>query len=229
MEPKPLTSFIPKQVTVPGPVHRTRVGVLGVLSTIIFLGTLALAGGVFFYRDLLVDDIGEMNARLVRAKNAFEPELIKEFSAFHSRLEAAKTIIAGHQAISPLFDLLEERTLSTVRFSLLELSLPSRGAASLRLSGEARGFTAIALQSDIFGGETAFRNPVFSNFDLGERGEVRFSFTTDLDPSLLRYRNLIEAAGQTEGAALEEVLPENGGAPAPAGELEGPAEEEEIE
>ena len=55
------------------------------------------------------------------------------------------------------------------------------------MMGEAKSFNAVALQSDVFGGERSFQDPIFSNFTLNENGNVIFKFSTSVEPELLRY------------------------------------------
>ncbi|HBV01431.1 MAG TPA: hypothetical protein DEF00_03510 [Candidatus Taylorbacteria bacterium] len=59
------------------------------------------------------------------------------------------------------------------------------------MTGQAKSFNSVALQSDVFGTERSFKDPIFSNFSLNERGDVIFNFQTTVDPKLLLYRETI--------------------------------------
>jgi hypothetical protein len=135
-----------------------------------------------------------MDQRLVEAKNSFEPEFINTVDRLSKRIEASKKILAAHTAISPVFEFLESDTLAAVRFNDFSYELKDAGVSSISLSGEARNFSAVALQSDIFGKEKFVKSPVFSDLNPNTDGNVAFKFNATLDPTLISYqKNLISA------------------------------------
>lgn len=201
------TSFIPKKpqalssgAPVPG---GKSVNLFAVIALVIFLLTAALAAGVFFYRGYLIQHITQMDAKLAAAKKSLEPEFINEASRLHSRIEAAKELFALHSAPSLLFDLLEKKTLESVRFRDFSFDARNEREMTLSMTGEAKSFNAVALQSDVFGAEPQFVDPVFSNFNLNERGDVVFNFKATVDPKLLRYSETVIAStpAENEGEA----------------------------
>ena len=74
------------------------------------------------------------------------------------------------------------------------------------MTGQAKSFNSVALQSDVFGTERSFKDPIFSNFSLNERGDVIFNFQTTVDPKLLLYREIVlgreslDAVGEAQEA-----------------------------
>ncbi len=61
------------------------------------------------------------------------------------------------------------------------------GRLEVLMSGEARGYTSIASQSDIFTENKFIRNPIFSNLNLTDTGYVAFDVSFTVDESFIRY------------------------------------------
>jgi hypothetical protein len=163
-----------------------RLNFFSLAALVLFGASAALAIFVFFYRGYLARDITRLDAELALARKSFEPEFIETAVRLNRRIEAGKHLLASHRALSPLFDVLEKRTLETVRFQSFAFEM-SGASGTLSMNGEGKSFNAVALQSDIFGGEKGFVNPVFSNFSLSERGTVLFNFKTDISTNLLNW------------------------------------------
>ena len=212
------TSFTPPKTPIvsrEGP-HASWGGVnlFSIIAFVTFFLTGALAAGVFFYKSYLVRAIVTMDASLAEAKKSFEPEFIEEAARLHARIAAGKELLNQHRALSPLFDILEKKTLENVRFQDLHFTAEQEKDILLSMTGEARSFNAVALQSDVFGTEPSFTNPVFSNFNLNDSGDVVFDFSTTVDVELLRYREMV--LGDRESDNKEGVVPLE--APAPSRE-----------
>lgn len=210
------TSFIPKKtLTIPSPasgVGGRSIHVLTVVALLVFFVVIGLALFVFFYKSHLVRSIVEMDTALVLAKKSFDPEFIAAASKLNARIEGAKQLLSTHRALSPLFDVLEKRTLEDVRFQDFNFSAPRGREITIGMTGQAKSFNAIALQSDVFGTEPAFNNPVFANFNLNEKGDVIFNFKATIDPELLLYRETLLRAPAVE--ASRETPPDiNGTSP----------------
>lgn len=195
------SSFIPKRpiVQTVGPT-RVTVSFFTVIALVLFFVALAGSLGVFFYERYLNQNIAEADADLVRAQGAFDPTVIKTMIRLDARLTSAKTLLASHTALSPLFDILGKSTLKrSVRFKTLDVeTAPDK--ISLRMKGQATGFTAIALQSDAFGKDKRLKNPLLSDLALDPTGAVSFTFTATIDPSVLVYKNVLNSGTQTSGA-----------------------------
>ncbi len=200
MDTKFQTSFIPKKnleqaVSRPG---TGKISVFLVISIVIFILTLAVAGGVFAYKKSLIADIADMNRRLVEAKNSFEPESVEKWDVFGKRLKASKKLIDAHTTLSSVFDLLENKTLGTVKFKGFSYDMSDSGTITISMSGEAKNFSSIALQSDIFGQEKFIKTPVFSELNPDKSGNIVFKFTTTLDPELVSYRKNVTSKSPPE-------------------------------
>ncbi|MEK7575213.1 MAG: hypothetical protein AAB511_03215 [Patescibacteria group bacterium] len=191
MDTKFQTSFIPKKA-INQEITRSRsesVSIFLLISVILFILSLAVAGGVFAYKKVLIGRIDKMNITLSQAKNSFEPDSIRKWNRLSHRIESTDKILNSHTIVSPVFDLLENATLSTVKFETFSYELKDTGSATLLMTGKADSFDSIALQSDIFGQEKYIKNPVFSDLNPDQRGAKVFKFNSSLDPTLISYKN----------------------------------------
>ncbi|MDP2593600.1 MAG: hypothetical protein Q8P52_03065 [bacterium] len=190
MDPNFKPSFIPKKIT-SDPQKTTyrgsRISIFSLIAVVVFIVTITAAGGVFFYQKTLVKQLNEKNAELIKAKQSFETETVEELIRTSKRISAAKTLLAEHIVVHPIFELLSENTLQTVQFTNFSYSRSSSGEVNLSMNGKAKSFDSVALQSDIFGQEKNFQNPVFSGFNQDEDGNVTFSFTATVPASFVTF------------------------------------------
>ena len=190
MDTKFQTSFIPKKAlteTTSRP-RPESVSVFFIIGFIVFILSLASAGGGFAYKKILIGSITDMNQRLAEAKNSFESDFIEKMNRLSKRIEAGNKLLATHTVVSTVFDLLENQTLATIKFNNFTYDLRDNGTSFISLTGEAVNFSSIALQSDIFGQEKYIKSPVFSDLNSDQRGIVVFKFNASLDPNLISYK-----------------------------------------
>jgi hypothetical protein len=193
------TSFIPKKTFDVGtaPTRRSQAtlsGLIFFIAVVIFIVSVLGAAGTYLYGKYLESAITTKKENLERAKNAFEPELIRDLARLDTKLRLAQQLIDRHVAPSGIFDLLESLTLETVRFKTMNYEVDQEGV-HLRLEGEGRSFASVALESDEFGKNRSIKEPVFSNFDLNEKGDVKFSVEAIIDPALISYKEQRAHAG----------------------------------
>ncbi len=194
MEPRFQTSFIPKKPLSPDDHRAGRrvVGFFSLGSLIIFISVLALSVGVFLYQQFLLQNINAMKRSLDRARAAFEPSLIAELRRLDTRIETAKKLIGVHVAATPVFHLLELNTLQNVRFSDFSYTATGGDSVSITMKGEARSFSAIALQADLLASRREVKDPVFSNLTPDKGGLVAFSFSGNIDPRVVLYQSTLD-------------------------------------
>ncbi len=203
MEPKFQSSFIPK-----GPIGssadvevgstRGEHSLWGFIATIIFILAALSAVGAFGYKFYLNYSIGNMKAELEERRAEVETETVNEITRLNNRLLATESLVDTHIVLSPLFRFIDANTLKNVRFT--EVSYETQeleGGVVLMLRGEARGYSALASQADLFNKNPDFIDPVFSNLRLDEKGNVGFSFEAKINPNLLSYRKEVERLGTT--------------------------------
>ncbi len=218
MEPKFQSSFIPKgPLATTGTVTKTsRVSgrsVLGTLAVIIFTLVILASLGVFGYEWYLKSSIKKMGEDLVAARTSLEPEVIDKISSLDERIVSTKRLLDSHIILSPLFEFLENSTVRTVRFTNFGYDSVD-GVLSLKMSGEARGYSALALQSEIFNASPYLKDVVFADLSLNSQGMVNFSFKAKLDPSIISFNKGAEPAAEatpvapagTAPATAEEVV-----------------------
>ena len=189
------TSTIPKKPPFASP-SRVGIGIRGgnLLTAIALVVFSIMVGGalwVYFYKAHLIRAIGDMDLAVAEAKKSFEPEFIEVAARLNARIQGAQELLNTHIALSPLFDLLEKKTLEDMRFQDFNFSSADGQGSRISMKGQGKSFNTVALQSDVFGEEPSFKDPVFSNFTLNENGDVVFDFTTSLEPSLLMYREAV--------------------------------------
>ncbi|MBI2047787.1 MAG: hypothetical protein HYT27_01475 [Parcubacteria group bacterium] len=191
------TSFIPKKPLIRENILGQQKGVNLVLfvSIIIFFATVLIAGGVFLFDVLLKRQESSLTSSIERAREAIEPELVASLGRIDARIKAAKNILDNHTAISPIFDLLEQLTLSSVSFESLRYVVESEGKITFQLSGTARNYSSVALQSVLFGENRYIENPIFSNLQLNNQGSVSFNFSANINKRLVLFSNIISGAG----------------------------------
>lgn len=192
------TSFIPKKPIVKERVSNSQpVSILMVASIFILFTVLIASGGLYFYKGILSKNIADMQNTLALAKNRFELSKISELQVLDKRLNAATEILSKHVAISPIFTILEKITMKTVRYTKFGYSFGNdkNVTVNIKMSGIARGYRDVALQSDLFTSNTEanknFINPIFSNLTLDASGNVLFELEFSVDPLFVNYKNTL--------------------------------------
>lgn len=167
---------------------------LSFLALIIFSASVILALGVFGYKFYLKYSIDQMGTDLANARATLQSDVIRDLTRLNNRIISSQELIAQHQILSPLFAFLETSTPKTVRFSDFGYTKTPEGL-ELLITGEARGYTALAFQADIFNKSQYFKDSVFFDLNLNAKGDVNFSFKTIMDPNLVSYQREVERIG----------------------------------
>ena len=198
------TSFIPKKPLAEDRVPVvTHTSIFSFIATLIFFGALASAAGMYFYKASLTKSISSMSAQLDTARNSFEPALITELKTLDRRITNAKTLLDRHIVVSPIFAALEESTLKSIQFTKFSYLTPADSGApvTVHMSGRARDYASIALQSDQLATNKNIHNSIFSNLALDEKtGTVAFDLVFTVDADLVRFTNHLERLTQQSGA-----------------------------
>lgn len=187
------TSFIPQKPIIKERVVSPRpVGILLIASIFILLAVFLSLGGLYFYKSIIAKNIVNMENTLTLAKNRFEPSKIVELQVLDKRLRASNEILSKHIAITPIFKILENLTMKTVRFTKFNYDIVTDQDTSIniKMSGMAIGYRSVALQSDLFAENKNLINPVFSNLTLDNSGNVLFDLEFSVDPNFLNYKQM---------------------------------------
>lgn len=157
MDYSPKTSFIPKQGSaLPQRKQNRTVNILAFFAIVIFLATLLLSIGVFFYHQYSEKNLTKKKDELAEVKKTFKEEDIESIRRFERRLAAAETLLDGHISLARLFDVIQSRTQDKAQLSSFSYERNPSGSAQVALSGSAETFNTIALQEREFGKEKAF-------------------------------------------------------------------------
>jgi len=209
METKFQTSFIPKQpVTSEAPHHASAASLFFLFAFIIFMASLASAGGVFIYDEIIKKNIEDGKKQLSLNRNAFDPNTISQITRLNDRINAADNLLKKHKSVSTLFLVLSNATLKNVRFSDFNYT-GAEDKIALSMRGQATSYETVALQAKEFTNpnlKNVFRSPLFGDLTLDTQGNVSFSFTASVDPLLVDYYKLkkeeygvMDAANGTNG------------------------------
>lgn len=194
MDEKFQTSFIPKKPVVSS-VDTSGSGrsLFMVISIFLFIVSLILAGAVFGGKKYLSSQLAKDKENFSKNQEAFDTVTVDTLVKLDKRIESAKKILKKHVAVLPLFDYLESKTLKNIRFKNMKLSFLEDNTIEVTMKGEAKNFSAVALQSDVFAENKNFISSMISDIDLSPTGNVIFNFKTQIDPAMVSYgSNLIE-------------------------------------
>lgn len=184
------TTFIPRKSLVKEGTDREKpVGIFLIISVFIFAVAILGGAGVFLYEKKLTNDIASASESLKRAQGAFEIPTIENLKLLGRRIEVSKSLIQKHTVVSPVFELLQEETLKSVRFNKFEYTNDLKGGINIDLDGEAKSYETLALQSSEFAKNKNIKSNVFSNINLDEKGNVIFKVKLTLDPAVTSYRD----------------------------------------
>lgn len=199
MEPKFQSSFIPKgpiagsNAVAPMQARRRERSLFGFVAVVIFALSFILALATFGYGFYLKYAIKNYEAELESGRAKLESETVKELIRINDRINSTQDLIGSHLLLSPLFKFLEASTIKSVRFTSFNYGV-TKGALELSMRGEARSYSALALQADLFNKGGILKNVVFSDLVLDEKGNVVFSFKAAVDPGALSYQKAVAGA-----------------------------------
>jgi hypothetical protein len=196
MEPKFNTSFIPKKPIVAdsGIISRApeAKNIFTTIATAVFILTLFATGAVFLYKNILIRQVSDADKALNDARSAFETDKIQSLLDLNARILAAKNLLEKHVVSSEVLGLLQSLTVKRMRFSSLGYK-NSDGSPVLTLKGEVQTYNALAEQSRIFSQSEFIKDQKFSDFSLGENGNIGVSFFGILDPKLTSYKEVVQS------------------------------------
>ncbi|HAQ02558.1 hypothetical protein A2467_00400 [Candidatus Nomurabacteria bacterium RIFOXYC2_FULL_36_8] len=192
------TSFIPKKPIVPNGASGTnslggKTTSISIVVTVFILIALVVATvGLYFYRDYLQKNKEDLSATLFKMRGSFDNDTIVALEMYDKKSTVAKQVLGGHIVLSPLFDTMNELTLSSIQYTKFDHST-NDGVFSVKMSGIARDYKSIALQADVFNTKkgSMFKDVIFSNLTKDKSNNVTFDLEFDVDPALLSYSNHI--------------------------------------
>jgi hypothetical protein len=213
MEQNFQTSFIPKKPMIEERAVASRpIGIFTIISIAIFFTVIIATGALYFYDGILRKNITQMENDLNLAQGRFEPSKIVQLQVLDKRLIASNEILSKHIVVSPIFQALQSITMKTVSYTKFSYSFDDSSSSNpkimVKMNGTAVGYTAIALQSDLFAGNKNLIDPIFSNLLLDDKGNVTFTLDFSVDSDFVNYKKTL---GTMSGNSSN-ALPNNGGA-----------------
>lgn len=223
MDPQIPTSFIPKRPVVSGevtsPSRSHVVGLLTLLTVVVVLATVISGVGVYLYQKSLVVQKQKFETSLTEARDGIGSDFLSDMKRLNARITGVKTLLQSHVVVSPLFAALESTTLRSVQYRTFSYEFRTDNATKqqmveVKLTGAARSYSTIALQSDAFAQSSLIKNPVFSGLTIEDKtGNVLFQLTFDVTPEDLSFQSFIDAKMKTTGQQSivipDEVVPQS--------------------
>ncbi len=200
MEPKFQTTFIPRKSVVDVAFsRRSTVGVFTLITIALFVVTVVLAGGLFVYKQTLSKINTDLKAELDGYNTQTRAPEVGELIALNNRLNVAYASLADHIALSRVFDILNQVTLQDIRWNNFSFEMSDAGVPTLKMSGQARSFAAVALQADkvsefAINNVPVFKNPIFADFSVDNVGNPTFSLKSELDKKFVLFVNKVPPA-----------------------------------
>ena len=204
------TSFIPKKTTQTSlAVVKEPKGFLFILSVIIFIITLVVAGGAFAYKKYLSNQESTLSTSLSKTRGGFEKSTIDELELFNKRTEVASLLLKNHATPSVIFGMLGEVTIPSVQYTSFNFQ-SNNGGYSVSLKGLAKDYRSIALQSDAFNTSKgkSFKNVLFSDLVKDKNNNVSFNLKFDIDPGLLSFEKNLTKKEESKNDTQVNTIPE---------------------
>ena len=180
------TSFVPKQPVAPS-ARRQKSGtnLFIIIGGIVAGLAIVAAAGVFGYEWYLKGARDQKLEALTEAQRSVDIDTVEGFIRLKNRLNTAETMLNQHIMLSEFFDALESKTLQTVRFSGLTVTVAEDRSAEIQMEGVARTFNALAAQSASIAAEKRIKRAIFSDITVNENGTVGFSLNATVEPRLI--------------------------------------------
>ena len=187
------TSFLPKKPIIEETVKpKASLGIFGFIGIVVFIISAGLATGVYFYEASLSKQLSAKEDQLNNARNILESPLIGEAKILGRRITDANQILSNHIVVSPIFEALQMNTLKSLQFNHFTYTVPadSSGKITVDMTGVARDYTSIALESDQLAKNKDIQNPLFSGLALDAKsGNVTFDLTFAVSPDFVSFTN----------------------------------------
>lgn len=211
------TSFIPKRPVSSDPItpknnsHAT--GLLSFVAIFFVLLTIVSYVGVFLYGKQLKNQKAKSETEISEAKNSIGTTFLGDMKRLNDRIDSVNTLINKHIVVTPIFSALEQTTLRSIQYKTFSYEFVQDPTTlmigvKVTLTGTAKGYPTIALQSDSFTQNRLIKNPVFSALTVDDKSSaVNFKLTFNVDPEALSYEKFISNIGQGEAVDSELGVP----------------------
>lgn len=217
MEPKFNTSFIPKKSLqdVGGNTNGRYVGRRDVygpgffLSLLLFLVAVVATVGLFAYSKITEKSIEEKITLLEGKKAVFNSEDIVALIRADAQIKNAHKLVLEHVTLSELFNHLEKITLKRVQYTELQYEGLPNETGLVTLTGTAKNFQDVALQTEQYRTDDSLRNPIVQELERAEKEDVNFSIDVLTNIELLSFASMLKrgSVGVPENTQVLEGVP----------------------
>ncbi len=207
-------SFIPKKPLVQKSGFSANIP--GILLFLSIVALILSVGGYFIavYREQAENqDVQNLQIIINKAQEQFQPNQVVNMTRFDQKLKVAQDLLylnkepgaidpAMHITLLPLFKLLSDKTLKTVRFNDFKYTNTDNQKIELHLSGQAKGtggianYAAVAEQAREFSDTRLLQNVIVSDLNLDSNNNVTFNISADVDPTLVSYTEALNQQQQ---------------------------------
>ena len=181
------------------------------IASIIFIASLAGAGGAYFWNDHVSNLQQQYKNDLTARQKEFGVSDIEFLKQKQNKIDLSRKLINNHLSISRIFDILGRFTIENVRFLNLDVSAPAglnAAGDSIKISmrGYGTSFPSVAFQSDVlsqlekYGLSKIIKNPILSDPSLDSSGTVSFGFSATVDAKNFLYKDFVASSTANQGS-----------------------------
>lgn len=161
---------------------RESAGIFMVAGVLIFILSISALVGLIFYRQYLNNQKDALAGEIKEQEKEFNQSDIQEWARTAEAIDLAKQILANHRYVSNAFSFIQKNTLPDVRYSKFSFDAENK---KIILGAEAKNYTAMAQQRQIFISNPAIVSAAAGDFNLDKAGRVLFSVELIFNPTLL--------------------------------------------
>jgi hypothetical protein len=162
-------------------------GLLFALGTLLLIASILATGSVYAYGFYLNKNAAILKEEVTALEDELRPELLAQLLLLDKKMASLKGLLQNHFVASNALKLLEENTLSQVRFNLYSYS---SDAKKIDLSGEAAGYTVLAQQVRTFEALPQVERVNFGGLAANEKGQVTFKMGIFFKQPLIRFQGI---------------------------------------
>lgn len=209
------TSFIPQQPLLKAEgtsARREPLNTAMVISLILFFVTVAVTGGMYYWRSVIVETVEGKKLELQDAESQFSIEQVRYYERLQVSLDTAKKLVDEHTIFSTVFDLIERRIAQNIGLTGLQYVNDLQKGTLVTLKGQAPSYAALYFQIEQWKKTETVTAVELEDFLLDDTtGIVNFTATLSVDPTSLRQVTVLAAEERKakESADALVVTPED--------------------
>lgn len=192
-------TFVPKKPLVIKTQNRpTYTGLLTIVSSVIFVISLLGYGGALVYKKGLETQIADAKTQLQKIQRSLadKSSLVEDMVKLDQRIKISEELLAKHTSLRQIFSFLADSAKKNLRFNEFNYTNKDNEKIDLRMGGEAKSYSTIALQANEFAVSKNMSDIVFSDLNPGLTGNVVFKLSASVKPSFVLYSEMVKSNTQ---------------------------------